>query len=48
LEVVAEGVETREAYDQLLKWGCDAAQGYWISKPLAVPDFTEWHRSVTS
>lgn len=46
LEVIAEGVETRSAYDQLLKWGCDAAQGYWISKPLAAPDFTEWHRSV--
>jgi diguanylate cyclase (GGDEF)-like protein/PAS domain S-box-containing protein len=47
LEVIAEGVETREVYDQLVTWGCDAAQGYWMSKPLSVPDFAEWHRSVT-
>ena len=34
LEVVAEGVETRETYDQLARLGCDTAQGFWLSRPL--------------
>lgn len=42
LEVVAEGVESREAYDRLVEWGCDTAQGYYISKPLPIGEFTHW------
>ncbi len=34
LEVVAEGVETKEAAQILTQNGCDALQGYWISRPL--------------
>jgi diguanylate cyclase (GGDEF)-like protein len=33
-QVVAEGVETEEAYDRLRDLGCDTAQGYWVSRPL--------------
>jgi diguanylate cyclase (GGDEF)-like protein len=34
LAVVAEGVETQEAWDALRRHGCTLAQGYLISKPL--------------
>jgi diguanylate cyclase (GGDEF)-like protein/PAS domain S-box-containing protein len=42
LAVVAEGVETKAIYHQLVEWGCDAAQGYYISKPLPAPDLERW------
>ncbi len=35
LRVVAEGVESAEALRMLVEFGCDAAQGYYISRPLA-------------
>jgi diguanylate cyclase len=34
LEVVAEGVETAEQREQLLRHGCDELQGYWFSPPV--------------
>ncbi|MCG8426885.1 MAG: EAL domain-containing response regulator [Chromatiales bacterium] len=34
MRVVAEGVETKEQYQQLRELGCDMAQGYLISKPV--------------
>ncbi len=34
LRVTAEGVESREQYDHLEKIGCDALQGYFLSRPL--------------
>ncbi len=34
LKVVAEGVETAEQADLLITYGCDAIQGYYISKPI--------------
>jgi diguanylate cyclase (GGDEF)-like protein len=42
LKVIAEGVETREAWDQLLALGCDEAQGYYMSRPLPAPEMTRW------
>jgi EAL domain-containing protein (putative c-di-GMP-specific phosphodiesterase class I) len=42
LEVVAEGVETQETYDQLAALGCDTIQGYLLSRPLAPADLCEW------
>ncbi len=41
LKVIAEGVETKEIWDQLLTLGCDAAQGYYMSRPLP-PGFMSW------
>ena len=33
LEVVAEGVETRDAWSVLAEWGCDYAQGFYVASP---------------
>lgn len=42
LGVVAEGVETREQAGFLRDRGCDAAQGFYISRPLPADDFILW------
>ncbi|MDW7656570.1 MAG: EAL domain-containing protein, partial [Bacillota bacterium] len=34
LEIIAAGVETKDAEENLTRLGCDALQGYWISRPL--------------
>ena len=39
LQVVAEGVETVEQRDQLLRYGCDVLQGYWFSRPVDAASF---------
>lgn len=44
LGVVAEGVEDRETWDKLTSLGCDAAQGYYMSRPLAPDDLLKWLR----
>ncbi len=41
LKIIAEGVETQEQKDFLLKNGCDNIQGYYYSKPLASKDITK-------
>jgi EAL domain-containing protein (putative c-di-GMP-specific phosphodiesterase class I) len=35
LEIVAEGVETREQLEVIKKEGCHLVQGYYFSKPLS-------------
>lgn len=42
LEVVAEGVEDRETLDLLGQWGCEWAQGYFISKPIPSDQVVRW------
>jgi diguanylate cyclase (GGDEF)-like protein len=42
LEVVAEGVETKEVWTQLSALGCDSAQGFYLSRPLPSADFASW------
>jgi diguanylate cyclase (GGDEF)-like protein len=42
LEVVAEGVETVEAYNTLARLGCDYAQGFLLSKPLSPEKMSIW------
>lgn len=42
LSVTAEGVEDREALDILRAFGCDYAQGYFISRPLEESAFVAW------
>jgi diguanylate cyclase (GGDEF)-like protein len=45
LRVVAEGVEDEDALDALRLLGCDAVQGYHLSRPLPGPALLEWARS---
>ncbi|MCG7938268.1 MAG: PAS domain S-box protein [Candidatus Thiodiazotropha lotti] len=40
--VIAEGVETPEHGELLLKLGCDHAQGYGIAKPMPAAEFPAW------
>ncbi|MGI9644653.1 MAG: putative bifunctional diguanylate cyclase/phosphodiesterase, partial [Ilumatobacteraceae bacterium] len=42
LEVVAEGVENNEILERLRMFGCDIAQGFCISRPLAAHHFASW------
>lgn len=41
MEIVAEGIETREQVDFLAKQDCDLIQGFYFSKPLPVAEFEE-------
>lgn len=42
LKVVGEGVESRAGLNVLRKLGCDAAQGYFISRSLTAEKFGGW------
>lgn len=42
LKVIAEGVETEEILNRLTALGCDAAQGYYISRPISPDDLAAW------
>jgi diguanylate cyclase (GGDEF)-like protein len=42
LEVVAEGVEAPEALRWLAAHGCEAAQGFFISRPMPAESFVQW------
>jgi len=42
LKVIAEGVESKEVRDLLLQFGCDAAQGHFLSRPAPKPTIARW------
>ena len=42
LVVVAEGIENQATWDMLQAMGCDLAQGYYISKPMAADALLKW------
>jgi diguanylate cyclase len=42
LNIVAEGVETAEAFVTLRGFGCDIAQGYYVARPAPVEAFDTW------
>jgi diguanylate cyclase (GGDEF)-like protein len=44
LQVVAEGVEDRPTFDRLSLLGCDAAQGFYMARPMTAPDLGMWLR----
>lgn len=39
LKVIAEGVETKQQLAALETLGCDAAQGYWLARPMPAAEF---------
>ena len=45
MDVIAEGVETKEQLDILRSLGCGQIQGYYFSRPLSVSAFAERVRS---
>lgn len=42
LMVTAEGVENKEVMTRLMEYGCDVAQGYFLSKPVTIQNFNQW------
>ncbi len=42
LDVIAEGVETQHATDQLLAMGCRHGQGYFFGRPMFADQFDAW------
>ena len=42
IDVVAEGVETKEQSDAFRNMGCTYIQGYYYSKPLPKTQFEEY------
>jgi diguanylate cyclase (GGDEF)-like protein len=42
IEAVAEGVETEETWSRLEELGCDSAQGWYVSRPMASGPATDW------
>jgi EAL domain-containing protein (putative c-di-GMP-specific phosphodiesterase class I) len=46
LAFVAEGVEDEGTWQTLAALGCDAAQGYHLSRPLPAADLLRWLGSV--
>ncbi len=41
LKVVAEGIETLQAWHLLRQWGCNLGQGFYLSRPVPVTDLTD-------
>ncbi|MDC9822757.1 EAL domain-containing response regulator [Devosia sp. ZB163] len=46
MTTVAEGVEDLDTYMRLRELGCDAAQGYFIGRPMAAPLALAWSDSA--
>jgi EAL domain-containing protein (putative c-di-GMP-specific phosphodiesterase class I) len=42
LDVVAEGVETEQTWQQLADLGCDQAQGFYFARPMPASDIPGW------
>ncbi len=47
LQVVAEGVETADAWDAVDAIGCDVSQGYFISRPLPSDELVRFLREAS-
>ncbi|MEM0911762.1 MAG: EAL domain-containing protein [Pseudomonadota bacterium] len=45
LDVIAEGIETKEQLDMLKLEQCDKAQGFYVAKPMELQHFSEWYDS---
>ncbi|MEF2966456.1 EAL domain-containing protein [Paenibacillus sp. M1] len=47
LEVIAEGVESREHVEFLMQLGCHVMQGYYYGRPMNTDEIEMWMRTVT-
>jgi diguanylate cyclase (GGDEF)-like protein len=47
VRVVAEGVESRQAWARLSEWSCDEAQGYFVGRPMPAPELESWLARLT-
>lgn len=45
MEIVVEGIETKEMKDKMSEMGCDYEQGYYFSRPLPPSDFIKYMES---
>lgn len=45
IKVAAKGVENQNAWDALKEFGCDTAQGYFVSRPLPPVELMDWLRT---
>ena len=45
MEVVAEGVETKEEVQKLIELGCDCAQGFYFCKPVHQDEIIEYYKN---
>ena len=41
IDVICEGVETKDQVEMLKKFGCSKVQGYFYGKPMPVDEFIE-------
>jgi diguanylate cyclase (GGDEF)-like protein len=48
LRMVAEGVEDSTALSELIRHGCDEAQGFFLSRPVPAAEFEYWLSNRTS
>jgi EAL domain-containing protein (putative c-di-GMP-specific phosphodiesterase class I) len=48
MQVVAEGVESIEAFDAIGELGCEYAQGFFIARPMRAELLMEWARAYAS
>ncbi|AOY89374.1 diguanylate phosphodiesterase [Marinobacter salinus] len=48
LKVVAEGIESLNAWHLLQQWGCDLGQGFYLSRPVAPVDLPETAKSLVA
>jgi EAL domain-containing protein (putative c-di-GMP-specific phosphodiesterase class I) len=48
IRVIAEGIETEQQRDLLIRAGCDFGQGFLFSKPLLADEFEQLLKKVNN
>lgn len=48
MKTVAEGIDSKELWDQLLDMGCDYAQGSYVSQPMTTDNFMQWIKNYNN
>jgi predicted signal transduction protein with EAL and GGDEF domain len=43
---VAEGVSSRQTWEELKRLGCDEGQGYWFARPMSAEALAKWYRGA--